>query len=201
MADNSARTGEAGALNNARDTIRAKAADLASQAKERVEEQFDSKLGTARGEIGSIASALRRVGDQIRHENGSSITASLFGAAADRVETLGSSFEGKDLDGVLNDVTRLARRNPAAFAGTAAALGFLAARFLKSSGSSWKQDHEESLVPYEQSRAGFDYTPGSGSNSGLSSTGYGTGSMPETYGTGAAPKAPGSGSGFGSGGV
>ena len=60
MNDNSMRSGEGGVLNNARDTIRATAADLASQAKEKADEQIDSKLGMARTEINGIASALRR---------------------------------------------------------------------------------------------------------------------------------------------
>ena len=184
MNDKTARSGEA--ASSARETIRAKAADLASNAKEKVNEQFEARVGTARTEISSVASALRRVGDQIRHENGSSFTAGLFTAIADRVESVGSSFEGRDLDGVLVDVQRLARRNPAAFAGTAAAIGFLAARFLKSSGRNWHLDQDESLAP-------LDLTPSTpGFSSGYDSAPR-TAPAPSTATGWDVPSSPGSG--------
>ena len=186
MNEKTARSGET--ASSARETIRAKAADLASNAKEKANEQFEARVGTARTEISSVASALRRVGDQIRHENGSSFTAGLFTAIADRVESVGSSFEGRDLDGVLNDVQRLARRNPAAFAGTAAALGFLAARFLKSSGRNWHLDREESLAP-------LDLTPSTpGFSAGYDSAPRTTTTPPPSTATGwDVPSSPGSG--------
>ena len=51
-----------------------------------------------------------------------------------RLESFSRSLDGKDLDGVVRDVETFARRNPAAFLGSAVAIGFLASRFLKSSG-------------------------------------------------------------------
>ena len=178
MNDNTTRGAE-GALNNARDTIRATAADLASQAKEKAGEQFESGMGTARTEISGIATALRRVGEQMRQENSSSMTAGIFTAIADRAETLGNSFEGRDLDGMVNDIGRLARRNPAAFAGTAAALGFLAVRFFKSSGRTSWQDEDNSFARRDY----FLSTPGYGS--GMGSSGYESGSRNPAYGSGA----------------
>ena len=178
MDDNTPR-GESGRLDSARDTIRAKAADLASNAKEQASRQFDSKVGAATSELGSVASALRRAGDELRSSNGSSMGATVISLIADRLETMGGSIGGRDLSGTLDDIQRIARRNPAAFMGTAAAVGFLAARFLKSSSPGWSASHDEQLAPlhhspdYELSR-GRDIAS-TGSGSGMSGNmGYGT---------------------------
>ena len=165
-----------GTFDEAKETIRSKAADLAASAKEQADRQFESRMGTVSSEISSIAAALRRAGDELRRENGSSMGASVITTIAERVERFGASTSGRDLDSVLDDVQRLARRNPAAFAGTAAAIGFLAARFLKSSSPAWTRSHHEELAPRE-------YTPGFTSASDLgfetstgSTTPRGTGS-------------------------
>jgi len=50
-----------------------------------------------------------------------------------QVEKLSGYLERQDLSGLMSDVERFARRNPAIFLGGAFALGILAARFLKSS--------------------------------------------------------------------
>jgi hypothetical protein len=182
MDDNTPR-GETGRLDSAKETIRAKAADLASNAKEQASKQFDSKVGVATSEIGSIASALRRAGDELRSANGSSMGATVISLIADRLETVGGSIGGRDLNGTIDDIERLARRNPAAFMGTAAALGFLAARFLKSSSPGWSASHDEQLAPLHHSP---DYELYRGRD--IASTGYGTGvSGSMGYGSGARP--------------
>ena len=174
MDDNTPRS-ESGRLDQARDTIRAKAADLASNAREQASKQFDSKVGAATSELGSVASALRRAGDELRSQNGSSIGATVISMIADRLETMGSSVGGRDLNTTLSDIERIARRNPAAFMGTTAALGFLAARFLKSSSPGWMASHHEELSPlhhtpdYELYR-GSDFSAGPGA--GTSATGW-----------------------------
>lgn len=118
-----------------KENIRSKAAEVAGKAKHRVEGEYNQKRQQATSEIHHLASALRGAADNVRND-GSSISATLLTRAAERLDTLGSSFTGKDLDGVVGDVQRLARRNPAAFIGGAMLIGFAASRFLKSSGHS-----------------------------------------------------------------
>ncbi|HUP43945.1 MAG TPA: hypothetical protein VM779_00375, partial [Thermoanaerobaculia bacterium] len=106
-----------------KENIRSKAAEVAGKAKHRVEGQYNQKRQQATSEIHHLASALRGAADNVRND-GSSISATLLTRAAERLDTLGSSFTGKDLDGVVGDVQRLARRNPAAFIGGAMLIGF-----------------------------------------------------------------------------
>lgn len=114
-----------------RDKVRDQASHLASDAKETARAQYEEKKGSAVNELASLAAALRRVSDE---GSGSGMIAAAASAAATRVDSLSRSLEGKDLDDVFHDVERFARRNPAAFLGSAVAIGFLASRFLKSSG-------------------------------------------------------------------
>ena len=117
-----------------RNKARDKAAEVAAKAKERIEGQYDAKKDEAMSEIHHLASALRTAADNVRTDGGSSISATLLTRAAERLDSVGSSFSGKDLDGIVDDVERFARRSPAAFIGGAMLLGFAASRFLKSSG-------------------------------------------------------------------
>jgi hypothetical protein len=207
MDDNTSR-GESGRLDNVRDTIRAKAADLASNAKEQASQQFESRVGAATTELGSVASALRRAGEELRRDNGSSIGATVIGMLADRLDSVSGNMGGRDLNGTLDDIARLARRNPAAFMGTTAALGFLAARFLKSSSPSWSATHHEELAAirhnsdYELYRGNaYSNAQESGASSsyasGMNSGSTGTGSM-STGSTGSGSMSSGTGSSAGS---
>lgn len=113
--------------------VREKAAEVAGKAKDRIAGQYDAKKGKALNEIQHLASALRGAADNVG-TNGGSTSAMLLERAAERLDSIGTSFSGKDLDGIVTDVERLARRNPAAFLGGALLIGFAASRFLKSSG-------------------------------------------------------------------
>jgi glucan phosphorylase len=137
MNDATPRTGEAGrGISDAKTAIKEKAADLAHSAKQQIDQQYEQKMQGVTGEVGHLASALRRAGQQLRDENGATIAASIADRMAMRLDTINSSVANKDLDQIVADVERFARGNPAVFLGGAAALGFLAARFLKSSSGS-----------------------------------------------------------------
>lgn len=124
---------------NTRSKTHEKAAEVAGKAKERIESQYDTKKDQATSEIHHLASALRTAADNVRTDGGSSMSAALLTRAAERLDSVGSSFSGKDLDGIVDDVERFARRSPAAFIGGAMLLGFAASRFLKSSGRDVQQ--------------------------------------------------------------
>lgn len=51
--------------------------------------------------------------------------------AAREIDKLAGSFEGKDMRAITSDVTAFARKNPGAFLAASAAIGFVAARFLR----------------------------------------------------------------------
>ena len=114
------------------ESVREKAAGLADTAKEQVRSQFDQKKGSALGELDTLVSALRRAGSEMGDSSG--ISGQIINTLTTRLETFSRSMDGKDLNGVMRDVETFARRNPAAFLGSAIAVGFLASRFLKSSG-------------------------------------------------------------------
>lgn len=149
-----------------RDKVRDTASTLASDAKEGARAQYDGKKDVALNELENLASALRSVGEQ----NGSGMISTAASAAASRIETFSRSLEGKQLDDIVSDVERFARRNPAAFVGTAVAIGFLASRFLKSS------SHSAGFNDYDaySSEAYGGYTP-RGMEAAIGTGGYATG--------------------------
>jgi hypothetical protein len=182
MNDNMPRSGDgASTTSDMRDTVRHKAADLAGEAKAQAREQYDRQISTATGELDSLASALRRAGGELGEQHG--MSSRVVTTVADRIESFSRSLDGKDLDRVVRDVETFARRNPAAFLGGAVAVGFLAARFLKSE----RPDTYGGSRDFYSSggRYGLDRgsTSGTGYTSGLEPSGYGINSGTD-YGTG-----------------
>ncbi|WP_022708521.1 hypothetical protein [Paracoccus zeaxanthinifaciens] len=90
-----------------------------------------AKEGAA-SEVQDISAALRSAADKSRAGSAQERT---FGQAAEALADLSDMIRNKDLGQMLNDVNGLARRNPAAFLGGAALLGFAATRFAKASAS------------------------------------------------------------------
>lgn len=164
MNDNMPRSGDGA---DVRDTVRNAAADLAHGAKEQAREQYDRQKNVATGELGSLATALRRAGNELGDEHATS--SKVITTVADRIDSFGRSLEGKDLDRVVRDVETFARRNPAAFLGGAVAVGFLASRFLKSGSS--RSSGEGSDFYSHESYSG--YSRGT-SESPLDRPGYGS---------------------------
>ena len=82
--------------------------------------------------LGSVTQAVRSTTQKLRDEKHDTI-ATYVDQAADQIETWSRQLREKDVNEILTDVHRLARRQPAAFIGSAFALGLIGARFLKSS--------------------------------------------------------------------
>lgn len=172
MNENMPRGGDA--LRGTKAQLKDKAADLASGAKEQARAQYDAKKDVAVGELGTLASSLRRVVDDLSSSHPNNMSGKVVSTLADRLETFSQTLEGKDLDNVVSDVERFARRNPAAFLGGAVALGFIASRFLKSSaGSSYGSDRGL----YNSDLYDDGYTGGR-TDSAIGSTGYTGGAVP-----------------------
>jgi hypothetical protein len=167
MNENQPRTGSTGS--DIREKVLDKASTLASGAKDGARAQYDQKKDTALNELENLASALRSVGEQ----SGGSMVSTAASAAASRIESFSRSLEGKQLDDIVGDVERFARRNPAAFVGTAVAIGFLASRFLKSSSSRTSGFNDYDAY---SSEAYGGYTS-RGMDTAIGTGGYATGNM------------------------
>lgn len=81
------------------------------------------------------AQAMNQVRQQLRDNEQESI-ANYADMAAERLRQVADYFEQQDVGQIIDDVENMARRQPAMVIGGAFALGFLAARFLKSSNPS-----------------------------------------------------------------
>lgn len=176
MNDNMPRnSGASRGMSDVKEGMREKAADLAHGAKEQARAQFDQKKDVARGELDTLASALRRAGSEVSDQGG--MSGRVITTLADRIDSFGRSIEGQDLDQMMHGVERFARRNPAAFIGGAVALGFVASRFLKSSGRTFDRDDYYSAEAYGGYRD-------EGIDSAIGSTAYGMrGGYGTTYGS------------------
>jgi ElaB/YqjD/DUF883 family membrane-anchored ribosome-binding protein len=128
--------------------VQEKAQDVKGQASGRLRQEVDSRSTEAGSQLQSTAQAMRSTSEQLRDE-GKEAPAKVAEAVAQRAERLGGYLTGADADRILRDVEDVARRQPWLVAFGGAALGFLAARFLKASSgrryesvngaSSWQQ--------------------------------------------------------------
>src|SRR5688572_32110814 len=195
MSDSTFRSDAGG---GARDKIREKAADLAGGAKDAVRGQYQRAMGGVVGELNSLASALRNAGDHIQGQNQSQMAVAITSKIADRITSFADTLDGRDLDEVLGNIHTFARRNPAAFVGGAAVIGFLAARFAKSSAAavpamalhSSQQPMQTSGTTDTSFHTGTPSAYGTAANTGS----YGTGAPASEYGTGTGGSGVGPGS-------
>ena len=100
--------------------------------KQSATEQFTTQKDRGIDALGSVTQAVRSSSQRLREEKHETI-ASYVDQAVDQIDTWSRRIKEKDLDQLVTDVQRLARRQPAVFIGSAFALGLLGARFLKSS--------------------------------------------------------------------
>jgi hypothetical protein len=127
---------------------------VASQAKQ----QLDGLVGQARGEVrqqaqqrnDQAAGQLRTLSEQLvaltegRPEQAGPLVGYLQDAQ-DQVRSLASRLEQRGPQGVLDDMTRLARRRPGMFLAAAAGVGFVVGRVVRA-GVASQQDGSESSV-------------------------------------------------------
>lgn len=109
-----------------------KAGDMIDQARDQAKAGLSRGKDQAVGSLSGIAQALRQTGQQFHQQHQEAI-AGFADAAAGQVERFGGYFHDRDMDQLAGEAENLARSQPALFLGGAMALGFVAARFLKSS--------------------------------------------------------------------
>ncbi|HEY0460179.1 MAG TPA: hypothetical protein VGC97_13660 [Pyrinomonadaceae bacterium] len=119
------------------DQAKSTAGQAFGAATKRATEALDEKKGTVASGLTSVADSIKQVGENLNTtEEANPITetaAKYTNNIAQQIENLSGYFERKDVREMVRDVEVFARRYPAYFIGGAVALGFLAARFLKSS--------------------------------------------------------------------
>jgi ribosomal protein L12E/L44/L45/RPP1/RPP2 len=188
MSDSTFRSDAGG---GARDKIREKAAGLADGAKDAARSQYQRAMSSVVGELNSLAGALRGAGEHIQSQNQSQLAITITGRIADRITSFADTLDGRDFEEVMDNVNAFARRNPAAFLGGAAAIGFFAARFVKSSATAALQSASMRTTPNASVERPRSAEPAF--NTGIPSA-YGTGSSASSYGTGAPASEYGTGS-------
>ena len=122
------------------DEASAAAGQVAEQAKAQISEQTERFKGMA-GEqkdlfaeqIGGVASAMDKIASELESTN--STSARYARLIADNADKVSSTIRDNDVDALFNMAQDFGRRQPAAFLGAAALLGFAASRFLMASAS------------------------------------------------------------------
>jgi len=106
-------------------------------ATKRATEVLDEQKGTLAGGLTSVADSIKQVGENLNsteEQNKITETAAKYtNNLAEQIENISGYFERKDVKEMVRDIETFARKYPAYFIGGAFAVGFLAARFLKSS--------------------------------------------------------------------
>ena len=150
------------------------AQQAAGQAKGALRTQVDQRSTQAGQQVGTFASDVRSVGDQLR-EQGKDQPAKLADQAAERAERVSNYLTQSDADRILQDVEDFGRRQPWMVIAGGALLGLAASRFLKAS----------STRRYDQRFESSNRLPARTSDVSPTGTGLYTGTAPGSgrYGT------------------
>jgi ElaB/YqjD/DUF883 family membrane-anchored ribosome-binding protein len=127
-----------------------KAREAAGNAQESVRRQIDDRSTQAGERVASTAQDLRSVGEELRKQ-GKDTPAKLADRAAEQTEKVGSYLKERGPDEMLEDVEDFGRQRPWAVLAGGAAVGILAARFLKASSRTRYQQRNGSSTPTSQS--------------------------------------------------
>lgn len=122
----------AGVIDAAKDKIQQLAGQARDTASQQAESRFTSGKARATDALGSIAQSLHSTSQELRGKEQGKFGDYAEQAAA-KAEELSQYLQTATLSDVATRVENFARREPALFIGSAFALGFLGARFLKSS--------------------------------------------------------------------
>lgn len=114
-----------------------------ADAKNVAQSAADSQQRAAAQGLGDFAGALRQAA---RNSNDGNATSSRVAETiADNLDRVSSSLKNRSLDSLVRDVEDFARAQPLVFFGAAVATGFVAMRFLKSSGTSTNHSMTERM--------------------------------------------------------
>lgn len=102
-------------------------------ARTRVRSLLEQQTHRAADQLGTVATALHEAAKRLNDENNGA-AAHYTDMAAERVEEMADMLRTATVDDIVTRVEGFARRQPEIFVGAAFAVGFLFARFVKSSG-------------------------------------------------------------------
>jgi hypothetical protein len=105
--------------------------ELKSKAKEQATSRVSEQKDRAAQTLGSVATAVTQVSNQLRSDNPS--IAQAVDTFGQKLQTWSDNLSTQDVSDLMQRAERFARQNPTAFLAGAFAIGFLGARFLKSS--------------------------------------------------------------------
>jgi hypothetical protein len=111
---------------------RQQASELASRGTEQAKNQLANQKHDASQRMVPIQTALRETAQQLRKQ-GQGPVAEYADKASDQVERFSGYLRETEVEEITEEVRGFARRRPALFLGSAALVGFLGTRFLKSS--------------------------------------------------------------------
>lgn len=132
------------------------AGNLADQARTQVKSQLTNQKERAAESLGGVAEALRATGDQLNQREQPVPVGRYAEQAADMVEQMAGYLRSKDIDQIVGQAEDLARQRPAVFLGAAFAIGFMAARFLKSTAPTGPSRSYEGYAQGGRSHARYD---------------------------------------------
>ena len=116
--------------------LKEKAAEGARQLVQQAESQASSRIAEGKQQaastLTSLASTLRRSGQQLRDEE-ELMAGDYVERAAAQIDRAAQFIENAELRDIVKNVETFARKNPGVFIGAAFAIGLAGARFLKSS--------------------------------------------------------------------
>lgn len=144
---------------DAADSLRSGAQDAAHKVSSEAAQYADQAKGAAADEVKGVASALRTAADEMRSGSPQERTMSQI---AEGLADVSESLRDQDLGQMVGTVSEFARRNPIAFLGGAALIGFAATRFAKASSDRNDRTQSYDNAPSHNSPTASDYTrPGS----------------------------------------
>jgi hypothetical protein len=156
------------------DAAKEKIQQLASQARETASGQVESRFSTGKTKatetLGSVAQTLKSSSQQLRDQQQAGI-GKYAEQAANKIEEISHYLENASLNDVATRVENFARREPAFFIGSAVALGFLSARFLKSSQRNQHGQMNMQRGFQGSTQSGADMQRGQGAGDGWQGTG------------------------------
>jgi uncharacterized protein YjbJ (UPF0337 family) len=175
-----------------RDNVTAEARNMRDSAAAEVQARAEGAKDTLAKEVSSVGNALRKASEELRS---GSPQEQAFATAASSLADMADSIQGQDMGTLLSNASAFAKRNPIAFLGGAALLGFAGARLAKASRHTTAGS---AGAPYGggQTAGGYGTATGSagmaaGTSGGVSSAGTGGTPGGSAYGTTTGGTAPG----------
>jgi hypothetical protein len=120
------------------------AKELVDTAQDTARSTFSNQKHRAAEGLHVVADALRQTGQNLSKEDQDTM-ARYASQAAERIDRFSGQLDEKSVDEILSGVENFARERPEVFLGGALVLGLFAARFIKSSSSGTRSQHQEQM--------------------------------------------------------